>query len=154
MVSHKAKAFIHPAMVDTCEVARRYFSFDGNSLEDLADFFGIGKKLPHQGLDMWLGCMEDDPKAWREMRRYNSHDVVLLREVYKVLRPWIENHPNLAIIKNSGRIGCPGCTSVNVKRDGIRPTASGVKQRMACKDCGQPYAVPMSVANKAFGGKG
>jgi hypothetical protein len=146
---HKIKPFLHAYMVDTCEVARRNFAFDGNSLEDLADFFGIGRKLPHPGLDMWLGCMAGDRASWRKMAKYNVHDVSpLLLGVYKRLRPWVENHPSLALVKHGDRLGCPACASTEVKCDGVRPTSAYVKQRMSCKSCGQPYTVPMSLAKK------
>jgi hypothetical protein len=154
MSFHHIKPIIHAAMVDTCEAARRNFSFDGNSLEDLADFFGIGRKLPHPGLDMWFGCMADDPAAWRQMRKYNVHDVhPLLSGVYERLRPWIENHPNVSFIVNGNRLGCTACGSTNLRKNGMRYSASGAQQKVECLDCGQPFTIPASLAKKAFPAK-
>lgn len=109
--------------VDTLRTARSKFMFNGNSLGDLAQFLGVGKKLKHPGFDMWTGCLEeDDPRSWRFMARYNRHDVRLLRAVYKVLRPYISNHPNVSRILNPGTqelAVCPTCGSNKVNKRGF-----------------------------------
>jgi hypothetical protein len=140
MIAHGLKPTKPLVAVDTRLAARRFFDFNGNGLNDLCSFFGIGNKLPTQGLDLWLGCMKDDPKAWPIMARYNKHDVVLLDKVYERLRPWIENHPNIGRLLNPAKPGvCPDCASDNVLKNGLRPTVQAVQQRWACKDCGKQF---------------
>lgn len=126
--------------IDTCTQARRLYQFDGNSLGDLAEFLGVGRKLPHAGFPMWEGCMADVPGSWAQMVRYNAHDVRLLKRVFARMKPQIYSQPNMA--KLSGRNGaCPSCTSMNIKKDGFYPTKSGLKQRLACRSCGHPFQV-------------
>lgn len=127
--------------VDTCAAARREFDFPGNSLNDLAAFFGFGSKLPTQGIGLWLGCEADDPKAWDIMAKYNRHDVTLLEKVYDKLRPWITNHPNIARIVSGDAAGneCTNCASFNITKWGVRPTAAGLQQRWVCKDCSKNF---------------
>jgi DNA polymerase III epsilon subunit-like protein len=122
--------------IDTLKIAKKYFRFDGNSLDQLARFFGVGRKLPHQGLDTWFDAMDGKLGAWKIMKKYNKHDVELLDEVYTRMRPYAQNHPNVNIIP--GRLGaCPKCGSLNLrvhKKD--RPTAVGFKTQYQCFDCG------------------
>jgi hypothetical protein len=140
MIAHDLKPTKQLVSVDTRLAARRYFDFNGNGLNDLCSFFGIGNKLPTQGLDLWLGCMKDDPKAWGIMSRYNKHDVVLLDKVYDRLRPWLENHPNIGRLIKPAQPGvCPNCASENVFKNGLRPAAQAIQQRWACKSCGKQF---------------
>ena len=120
--------------IDTLKVARRHFSFNSNSLDDLAKHFGFGKKLAHTGWNLWKRCMEGDLKAWNLMRRYNKHDIKLLEEVYLQLRPWIKTHPNLAAY--SGTEICPACRSTSLRQDGFVTTRTGKAPNYRCLDCG------------------
>lgn len=123
------------ATVDTLKVARKYFKFNSNKLDDLGKTLGLGRKVKHSGFDMWLGCLKGDAKSWVKMAKYNKQDVVLLEKVYKKLLPWMERHPSLAALKgNKG--GCPHCGSNDVAKWGFKATAGGLQQRMLCKSCG------------------
>lgn len=124
--------------VDTLKVARRHFSFNSNSLNDLGVSLGVGKKVHHQGIDLWLSCMRSDKKAWKLMEKYNKKDVILLERVYLKLRPWVTNHPDLIAIDGDKR-GCPNCASKHVNKHGMHCTRTTTKQRYKCQDCGAVY---------------
>jgi hypothetical protein len=122
--------------IDTRLVAKRYFAFDSNSLDDLAKALGLGTKLKHRlGFDLWKGVLADDPAMWKIMADYNKHDVVLLEGVYLVFRPWIGNHPNLCLIEGRPD-GCPSCRSQKLKSCGIRRTKVNTYRRYRCLSCG------------------
>lgn len=123
--------------VDTKKVAKRYFGFSSNSLDDLGEYLGLGRKIKHDGIQLWLDCMANDPVAWSKMTKYNNQDVALLERVYDCLKPWIQNHPNVAKMKE--RTGCTVCGSDRVFKDGVRWNASGRRQQMCCRDCGGYY---------------
>ncbi len=123
--------------VDSLKLARRFFQFDSNKLDDLGQYLGVGRKLPHTGKHLWFGCMSGDPKAWATMRRYNCQDVALLERVYLKLRPWASNHPNLSYI--SRLHACPVCQSSNCVNDGWYFTRTGKRQRQKCSDCGHRF---------------
>jgi hypothetical protein len=120
------------AQVDTCQVARRYFQFTSNKLDDLGALLKVGRKLKTGGFDLWLGCMAGDKKSWLKMESYNKKDVELLERVYLKLRPWIKNHPDVADRPD----GCPKCGGVRLKSHGIRRMATRSYRRFYCKDCG------------------
>lgn len=106
-------------IVDTKEVAKKYFKFNSNKLDDLGAHFGLGRKIDTGGFDLWRGCVKGDMASWNRMLRYNRQDVILLEKIYKKLLPWMTNHPNLAQL-NGDRIACPNCGSNNVQKRGIK----------------------------------
>lgn len=120
--------------IDTLKLARANFSFTKNNLGELGLFFGLGGKLDHTGYALWRGCLEGDLASWKLMRRYNKRDVELLRDVYKVLRPWAKTHPS---VLDMGETGCPKCKSKLLTKRGVRRTAAGTfYQRYQCTACG------------------
>lgn len=119
--------------IDTLKIARRYFKFDSNRLDDLAQYLGIGRKKAHSGKHTWFGCMAGDMKSWAVMKDYNAHDVVLLLETYLALRAWTNTHPNLDMFNKNG--SCPVCQSKKVQRRGWNVTKTGKRSRLQCQSC-------------------
>lgn len=117
--------------VDTRSIARRYFKFNSNSLDDLGNLLGVGRKMKHSGFDLWLGCMNNEPKAWAEMAEYNKQDVLLLERVYLKMRPWIRNHPNVGSLLQN----CPKCSGSLKRRGTVTQNSGVVKQRYQCRSC-------------------
>lgn len=136
-VFHKLKPCKRLSTIDTKKVAKNGFSFNSNSLDDLGKHLGVGRKVKHEGFSLWLKCMAGDKRALDKMAKYNRGDVDLLYKVYKRLRPWIQNHPSLAAIKES--VGCPNCGSGLVIKNGVRANHTGLRQQMRCKSCGGWY---------------
>ena len=122
--------------VDTCLVARKYFSFNSNSLKDLAVTLGLPvRKADPGGIQTWLNCMAGNPKAWKTMKKYNKQDVTVLEEIYLRMRPWIEGHPNLSLL--DGVIEeCPNCGADEMTRQGFKKTRTQTFQQWKCGACG------------------
>lgn len=141
MIYWKLRPLAINCSVDTLKVAKTYFSFNGNSLNDLCVHLEIGKKVATPGFEMWKGCLTNDKKSWALMAKYNKKDVVLLKKLYERFLPWIENHPNLKKLMNpyDREAGCPTCFSKALAKQGIRPTARGAMQRWGCTSCGKVF---------------
>lgn len=122
-------------LIDTKLVAKRYFRFPSNSLNELASFFSLDGKMDTGGKSLWKKCREGDPKAFAKMERYNRQDVVLLDEIFTIMEPWIENHPN-KLIYTPGE-GCHRCGVEDTQKRGMKPRALGWVQEYLCKGCGQ-----------------
>lgn len=121
--------------VDTLKVARRYFKFESNKLGDLGEHLGLGNKEATGGFALWKGCMMGDEKSWRIMKKYAKQDVDLLSMVYHRLRPWMNNHPNRALL--DGRPdSCPTCGHPDLMRRGFRSTRVAQYVQLQCKACG------------------
>lgn len=118
--------------IDTKKTAKQVFGFDSNSLEHLAQFLGVGRKMTTGGYELWQDCRAGDPKAWAKMKKYNAHDVVILEKVYLAMRPWMPDHPNVTLFTGE----CPKCGSENVQKRGLYRSATRLYQRYRCNSCG------------------
>lgn len=121
--------------IDTLLIARRYFKMDSNKLDDLGDYFGIGRKLQTGGFQLWLGCIAGEKKSWTKMKSYNKHDVILLEKVYMRLRSWNTTHPDLNLIYNTIN-NCPVCRSKKIIADKVIRTKTTRWQSYKCLECG------------------
>ncbi len=120
--------------IDTLAICKTKFRLNSNRLGDVCGELGIGKKVPHPGFPMWEGCMAGKKKSWDQMKKYNVGDVdPLLRGLYEHLRPWMTNHPNMAI--ETAGLRCPRCRSYQYKFDGTRNTQTSSYRKILCLDC-------------------
>lgn len=78
--------------IDLLRVVRRKFRFPSNKLDYVAQRLGLGKKFEHEGHTLWVKCMNNDAAAWATMKKYNTHDVVLLEQLYETLLPWMHTY--------------------------------------------------------------
>lgn len=123
--------------IDLLTTSRNRFRFPSNKLEFVAKALGVGGKVKHSGFDLWVNCMNGDKEAWKQMEEYNKQDVVLLEKVYEVFKPWIRNHPNMAMY--TGEFAdpiCPTCGGIHLVKRGYSVTHTGRYQRYRCSDCG------------------
>lgn len=121
--------------LDVFQVVKRKFRFPSNKLEYVAQKLGLGGKIQHEGFELWVRCMEGDPKAWKKMEKYNRHDSVLLEKVYDKLISWLPVVANHNIYGNGGH-NCPSCGSSKLQRRGTSHSLTGIAQRFQCTDCG------------------
>lgn len=121
--------------VDTLKVARRRFKLSSNRLDAVAEQLGVGNKLKTGGIDLWRECYYGSSKAWKKMKTYNKHDVLILEGVYQKLLPWINNHPNRALIENRPDV-CPKCGSdEGFVSNGWHHTNVSRYKRLRCVSC-------------------
>lgn len=127
-------------IVDTLLAAKKYFKFESNSLEYLAGVLNCKhQKLAHAkfpGFLLWLECLRGNNSAWQEMKEYNIEDTFTVRDVYKKMRPWIADHPNLGVFMEEDKHVCPKCGSEHLQRRGFAYTQVNKYQRFVCTDCG------------------
>jgi hypothetical protein len=123
---------------DTLRAARGYFRFPSNSLDCIARYLNIGRKVEHEGFDLWLKCMEGDGAAWQRMETYNVGDVLLLEEAYLRLRPWSNLHPNIALRHDGDTRRCVCCGAAALEELAKASyTNASVFPSFRCKKCGK-----------------
>jgi len=120
--------------IDLLKTARSKFRFPSNKLDYISQTLKLGKKLKNSGHELWISCMNNDPKAWEVMKEYNINDVILLEAVYEKLKPWISNHPNHGAYDDG--VCCTNCGSLRYQRRGVAVTRSFKYPRYWCKNCG------------------
>jgi hypothetical protein len=98
--------------IDTLKEHKKIAAPNSNRLDDLAQQYGLGKKLDHEGFPLWVKCMEGDPKAWNKMERYCKQDVDVGFKLYEYLAPWMESHPSLNVYADKPS-ACPLCLRQN-----------------------------------------
>lgn len=128
--------------IDTKKIAKRYFKFNSNSLNNLGTLLKLGNKVDNGGIKLWRSCMDGDLKAWKLMKKYNKQDVVLLEKVYLKLLPWMTQHPNIALL-NGEKSGCPNCGSINIVKRGLGFSRSSKFQRWFCNGCKSWHQSPV-----------
>lgn len=124
--------------IDLYQVTRGKFKFQSNKLDFVSQQLGIGEKIRHEGLDLWLACMAGDPAAWRRFKRYQLQDVNLTEHLYNRLLPWIPRsmHPNLNLFAD--RPVCPKCGAGAewMERRGTAKTLVAAYPKFRCRQCG------------------
>ena len=126
-------------MIDTKLEAKKIIRLPSYSLDDMGAYFGLGRKVEHEGFDLWKKCMSGDSNAWKRMKAYNAQDTKLTEQVYLKLRPFMKTHPNIAAYKE--RENCPKCDSDNVHLRGYVVNSTTKYQRAQCQDCNGWYRV-------------
>lgn len=129
------KYFPPSQRIDTLKVFRRHFRFPANNLDEVCAYLGIGRKLKTDK-DLWRECLEGNMTAWRHMKEYNLHDVVLTEDVMKLILPFAPETPNFNVFSNT-IIRCPNvaCGSTRIQHRGIRYTKTSQYEDLRCYDC-------------------
>lgn len=122
--------------VDTLKIAKASFKFTSNKLDFLGTHLQVGRKIKHQGHELWTGCMQGDNECWAGMIKYNKQDVLLLEAVYYKLLPWAKNHPNMGLYHDEEEATCPKCNSTDLHYRGYAYSPLGKFHRFQCQVCG------------------
>ena len=138
ILEHKIAPYSPIKVVDTKIVAKKNFAFTSNKLAFMTEKLTKIKKDKHKhfpGMDLWNECMAENPKAWAEMKKYNILDVLATEELYLLMRPWVEGHPNMAVYSEVETPACPKCGSEKIQKRGEAVTQTGRYHRFQCQDC-------------------
>ena len=126
------------AHIDLYQTVKKNFRFTHNGLNDVCQQLGIGKKVKHEGFELWIKVMEGDEAARKRMERYNKQDVRLLGRLYSRLLPWIQPHPNHNLFVDDNDPRCTNCGSKHIHRKGVERTTTQIYPRYSCQACGKP----------------
>lgn len=129
--------------IDLYRVVKQMFRFESNKLKSILKDLSLEEKLDHEGWPLWVGCMKGKPSAWRKMGAYNRNDVAILEPLYERLRPWIGQHPTLAL---EDGLACPKCGSRQYQQRGKQMATAKVYTRYQCSSCGGWFRSSKSLA--------
>lgn len=138
-----------PRETDTLTQCRKHFAFTSNRLDYIGKVLGVGGKI-HTESGLWLRALKKDRQAIDAMLEYNRRDVVLLEDVFNILRPHITLGFNPNINSLVGDI-CTNCESSNLEARGWHHTKTAKTRKWRCRDCG---AWPISTKSEPKTGGG
>jgi uncharacterized protein YprB with RNaseH-like and TPR domain len=121
-----------PTQIDIYKAVRK-LGFICNKLDYIAPLLGLGGKVKHDGLEMWLAVMDGDAKAQRKMAKYCAGDVELTEQVYERVRAYVPDHPHMGM---TPALSCGACGSHQIQSRGVRRTKASFIQRLQCIACG------------------
>lgn len=121
--------------LDTKKIAKRYFRFLNNTLDNLGEELGFGGKTKETYKDLWYDAfVEMDPKAWKKLDKYCKNDVEITTKVYMKLRPYMRSHPSLSRITGDYD-ACPRCGSFDYRVKAYRTTDTSRYHQYQCNTC-------------------
>lgn len=127
--------------IDLRDINKKNFGFTSNKLEYVTNALNKKyKKLKHNkfaGHELWVECLKDNITAWREMKKYNTYDILSLEESYKIVRNW-DNSINFSVFSNNLASTC-SCGSSRYRKRGFRFTNTGKFQSFECLECGKHF---------------
>lgn len=139
MLYHGLPPINEPKIVDTKLVVKKHFNFPSNKLDELSRVLLGERKVKHEGIELWTKCMAGDLKAWKRMATYCKQDVVLLRKLYELCVPWMDNHPNWNLFGDRPP-SCPNCGYAGIYKHGFRYNVTTVQQKYKCSRCKHMFA--------------
>ena len=124
--------------IDLYQLCKKHFGFTSNKLEYVTQKLNKkNKKSTHKnfpGFMLWSECLKRNPRAWKEMKKYNKLDVVSLEELYNILMPW-DNTVNFNLYDEDATTICK-CGSTEFRKKGFAYTNVSKFQRYICTKCG------------------
>lgn len=154
-LKHKMGLPNHYQEIDTLVSARKQFAISSNRLDFIAKkFFEVeGKMETEKGLwDKVMGNpykgIAPDVEALDRMGQYCDQDVRVLEEVYLRLRPYITNHPNVALFIGSEFNICKACGSPEFEPIGEYTTIVNIYEGYRCRTCGSVHRSRKAITPK------
>ena len=126
-------------VICTLKGVKKAMSLPSNSLGYTTKYFNLPhNKLSHEGISLWIDCMNGCTEAFDKMKTYNRGDIPTLRELYLKVRSYIPNHPNIALyFGDSDKVRCPVCGSEDLEKlEGKAYTNLSVFDAYRCGGCG------------------
>ena len=135
LAKHAMPTLKNVKVVDTLKIARK-MRFNANSLDSLGAYLGVGRKLDHSGMKLWIDVMNGCPAALKEMLDYCKQDVQLLEDVYLKLRAFDQRPAGLAHFYADEKHRCPACGSDDLEfTNNVVHTPVSEFQEVICNIC-------------------
>lgn len=122
--------------IDLMKSNKARFDLPSRKLDYLVQRMGVGAKVKHIGFQLWIDCMDRNPKALKDMERYNRGDVIVTEKAYLRLLPWLTNAPHLGMFMREESFVCPYCgAKIGHSLEGLAHTLVQAYDLFQCKRC-------------------
>ncbi len=121
--------------IDTKKIAKRYFRFMNNTLDNLGKELGHGGKTEITYADLWIPAfLHGDKKSWKLMDIYCKNDVEKTTKIYLDMRGFMHSHPSLSRISGDYD-ACPRCGGYDYRIKAYRTTNVSRYHQYFCNNC-------------------
>ncbi len=122
--------------IDTLKLAKKNFKFPHNSLDGIAAYFDLDRKLKTE-FKLWVDVVSGDQAALNRMLKYNKQDVKVLQDVFDHMKPYVKRLPRLYDPSVDDEFCCVRCgQDEDFQRRGFYRTQSGNFVKLKCQVCG------------------
>lgn len=122
------------AHIDTWKVSRNRLKLRNNRLATISDFLKTDDEKNAIKPEQWIRALGGHRPSMNYIVDHNRRDVLVLEEVYSILRPLVLDHPNKNLV--DGRGGCSKCGATKLQKRGTHLTRTRKYQRYQCQNCG------------------
>ena len=120
--------------IDTYKKHKQVADSGGNSLNNITQYYKIGKKLETEK-NIARKCLEGDMQAWEQFKKYNTQDVVINEKLFLKERGWYKNIPNMNLQQGT-LFNCSKCGSEHMKKENYFKTKVVIYEAWNCLNCG------------------
>jgi uncharacterized protein YprB with RNaseH-like and TPR domain len=124
----------HP-LVDTWKISRKKLKLRNNRLNTISEFLKTDEHKNPIKPEQWTRALGGHKKSMQYIVEHCRRDVVVLDEVYQLLKPLETSHPNVSLM-NGKRDGCRNCGSQDMQLRGFSYTKAYRYRRYQCVTCG------------------
>jgi uncharacterized protein YprB with RNaseH-like and TPR domain len=134
LLFHGEKPLPRVPHLDGLQISRKHLRMHSNRLDAVSVFFNLQRKTPLNGPE-WIRAAAGHKPSIEYIIEHCRQDVVVLEEVYNILRPLAALHPNVAQMAGK-TFACPVCGSKKVQKRGLHRNRVCARQRYQCTKCG------------------
>lgn len=120
--------------IDTWKISRNRLKLRNNRLVTISSFLKTLDEKDAIQPEAWLRALGGHRPSMAKIVEHNRRDVLVLEEVYMILRPLVLDHPNKNLV--DGRGGCGVCGEMKLQKRGFHITRTRKVQRYQCTACG------------------
>lgn len=117
-----------PKSYDTKQEWNKLFRGPSSKLDEIARYLDLGRKLSHEGKKMWFDHMMG---LKTKMGPYAKQDVLLMQEVWELIRPYMVSPPNWNLDADRPKC-CPSCGSGSFKPESTSSSQTAIRQMYRC----------------------
>lgn len=138
IIYHRLSPLPDIPSLDTKKLIKGVTKLPSNKLQHVTEFLKNGGKMPHGGMDMFIGCMAGDEKEWKMNEKYNKQDVDITYKDFIDILPYVKL-PNTYSRMNNKDVNCsnPTCKSLNLVLHKKRRRVNGFVNQYQCNECGR-----------------
>ncbi len=134
--------------IDTKKIAKRYFRFANNTLDNLSQELGFAGKTQVKHSDIWQECFLLQNKAmWKKMDVYCKNDVDQTTKIYLKMRGFMRSHPSISRITGEYD-SCPRCGGYDYRVKAYRTTNTSRYCQYFCNGCEGYFSDRKAISEK------